>query len=249
MSSAPPSAVITLQGVTKTYREGDRERAVLRGLDLTLEPGAFVVLLGRSGSGKSTLLNLISGIDLPGGGTIQYGDTDLTALSEQERTLFRRRHIGFVFQAFNLIPTLTVEENILLPLELAGRLGAAEREQALAFLDDVGLRDRADSFPDRLSGGEQQRVAIARALAHRPDLVLADEPTGNLDYETGRQVLDVLDRLVRQTGRTMLVATHDRELRRVADRVLVLQNGVLHDEGILASDDDASCAEKVKRET
>lgn len=234
-SSAPPSAVITLQGVTKTYREGDREHAVLRGLDLTLEPGAFVVLLGRSGSGKSTLLNLISGIDLPSGGTIRYGDTDLTALSEQERTLFRRRHIGFVFQAFNLIPTLTVEENILLPLELAGRLGAAEREQALAFLDDVGLRDRADSFPDRLSGGEQQRIAIARALAHRPDLVLADEPTGNLDYETGRQVLDVLDRLVRQTGRTMLVATHDRELRRVADRVLVLQNGVLHDEGILAS--------------
>src|SRR5690606_33729689 len=197
MSSAPPSAVITLQGVTKTYREGDREHAVLRGLDLTLEPGAFVVLLGRSGSGKSTLLNLISGIDLPSGGTIRYGDTDLTALSEQERTLFRRRHIGFVFQAFNLIPTLTVEENILLPLELAGRLGAAEREQALAFLDDVGLRDRADSFPDRLSGGEQQRIAIARALAHRPDLVLADEPTGNLDYETGRQVLDVLDRLVR----------------------------------------------------
>lgn len=234
MASPTPSAAITLQGVTKTYREGDQERAVLRGLDLTLEPGAFVVLLGRSGSGKSTLLNLISGIDLPTSGTIRYGDTNLTALSEQERTLFRRQHIGFVFQAFNLIPTLTVEENILLPLELAGRLNDAEREQALAFLDDVGLRDRADSFPDRLSGGEQQRIAIARALAHRPDLVLADEPTGNLDYETGRQVLDVLDKLVRQTGRTMLVATHDRELRRVADRVLVLQNGVLHDERALA---------------
>ncbi len=237
MAPTTPSAEITLQGITKTYREGDQERAVLRGLDLTLEPGAFVVLLGRSGSGKSTLLNLISGIDLPTGGTIRYGNTNLTALSEQERTLFRRQHIGFVFQAFNLIPTLTVEENILLPLELAGRLNDGEREQALAFLDDVGLRDRADSFPDRLSGGEQQRIAIARALAHRPDLVLADEPTGNLDYETGRQVLDVLDKLVRQTGRTMLVATHDRELRRVADRVLVLQNGVLHDERALAIDE------------
>ena len=224
--SAP--SVVALRGLTKVYQEGDRQRAVLDGLELTLAPGEFVVLLGRSGSGKSTLLNLISGIDVPTRGTVHYGERDLTALSEHERTLFRRRHVGFVFQSFNLIPTLTVEENILLPLELAGRLSDADRERALGFLEDVGLGNRRASFPDRLSGGEQQRVAIARALAHEPDLVLADEPTGNLDFETGRQVLDLLDRLVRQAGRTMLVATHDRDLRRVADRVLELRGGVLH---------------------
>jgi putative ABC transport system ATP-binding protein len=228
------TALLQVRDLTKVYREGDRERAVLRGLDLSIQEGEFVVLLGRSGSGKSTLLNLISGLDVPTAGTVRYGTTDLTALSEQDRTLFRRRHIGFVFQSFNLIPTLTVAENILLPLELSGDLDAEERERALSFLGEVGLRDRADSFPDRLSGGEQQRVAIARALAHEPDLILADEPTGNLDYKTGRQVMELLDRLVRQAGRTMLVATHDRDLRRVADHVLSLQGGVLHDEGAAA---------------
>lgn len=220
-------ALVRLRDLTKTYQEGDQERAVLRQLNATIQDGEFVVLMGRSGAGKSTLLNLISGIDRPTAGEVIVGDTTLTTLSEHERTLFRRRHIGFVFQSFNLIPTLTVEENITLPLELSGEVDAARRERALSVLDEVGLRDRADSFPDRLSGGEQQRIAIARALAHDPLLILTDEPTGNLDYDTGRQVLDLLQRLVREHGKTMLVATHDRSMVRAADRVLTLQSGVL----------------------
>ncbi len=220
-------ALVQLQDLTKTYQEGERERTVLRQLNATIHNGEFVVLMGRSGAGKSTLLNLISGIDRPTAGAVIVGDTNLTTLSEHERTLFRRHHIGFVFQAFNLIPTLTVEENITLPLELSGEVDAASRERALSVLDEVGLRDRADSFPDRLSGGEQQRVAIARALAHDPLLVLTDEPTGNLDYDTGRQVLELLQRLVREHGKTMLVATHDRSMVRAADRVLTLQSGTL----------------------
>ena len=220
-------SLVRLRDLTKTYQEGDQERAVLRQLNATIQDGEFVVLMGRSGAGKSTLLNLISGIDRPTAGEVIVGDTTLTTLSEHERTLFRRRHIGFVFQSFNLIPTLTVEENITLPLELSGEVDAARRERALSVLDEVGLRDRADSFPDRLSGGEQQRIAIARALAHDPLLILTDEPTGNLDYDTGRQVLDLLQRLVREHGKTMLVATHDRSMVRAADRVLTLQSGVL----------------------
>jgi putative ABC transport system ATP-binding protein len=225
-SDAGP-ALVQLRDLTKIYQEGERERTVLRQLNATIADGEFVVLMGRSGAGKSTLLNLISGIDRPTAGDVIVGDTNLTTLSEHERTLFRRRHIGFVFQSFNLIPTLTVEENITLPLELSGEVDAASRERALSVLGEVGLRDRADSFPDRLSGGEQQRIAIARALAHDPLLILTDEPTGNLDYDTGRQVLDLLQRLVREHGKTMLVATHDRSMVRAADRVLTLQSGVL----------------------
>jgi putative ABC transport system ATP-binding protein len=230
-STRPPGdgrrALVQLRSLTKTYQEGEQERAVLRQLNADIHDGEFVVLMGRSGAGKSTLLNLISGIDRPTAGDVIVGDTNLTELSEHERTLFRRRHIGFVFQAFNLISTLTVEENITLPLELSGAMDATEQERALQVLDEVGLRDRADSFPDRLSGGEQQRVAIARALAHDPLLILTDEPTGNLDYDTGRQVLDLLSRLVRERGKTMLVATHDRSMIRAADRVLTLQSGTL----------------------
>jgi putative ABC transport system ATP-binding protein len=222
--------VLHLQDVTKTYSEGTSERAVLQGLSLTINRGEAVVLMGRSGAGKSTLLNLVSGIDLPTAGEIVVDGTDLTALSETERTLFRRQNIGFVFQSFNLISTLTAVENVLLPLELAGASTAASRERAEDVLDEVGLGDRGDSFPDRLSGGEQQRVAIARALAHDPLFVLADEPTGNLDYETGQQVLSLLDDLVRETGTTLLIATHDREALDRADRVLHLRGGVLHEE-------------------
>ena len=219
--------LVRVEGLTKTYREGSRERAVLQGVTFTIREGELVVLLGRSGSGKSTLLNLISGIDLPSGGDVFFEETNLTRLSEQERTLFRREYIGFVFQSFYLIPTLTVAENIVLPLELNGRMSPDEQEQALAFLDAVNLRDRADSFPDRLSGGEQQRVAIARALAHDPLLILADEPTGNLDFKTGRQVMSLLQRLIHDARRTMLIATHDRDILELADRVLTLQDGVL----------------------
>lgn len=160
------------------------------------------------------------------------GGKNLTTLSEHDRTLFRRKHIGFVFQSLNLIPTLTVAENILMPLELNGRMSREEQEEALRYLDHVGLEDRAESFPDRLSGGEQQRVAIARALGHDPLLILADEPTGNLDYKTGQHVMDLLNRLVRDKGKTILVVTHDRDLISLADRVLSLQGGRLEEQPV-----------------
>ena len=222
--------LVELDALTKTYREGEKDRTVLQNLSLSLARGSFSVLMGRSGAGKSTLLNLISGIDLPTSGHVRIGGTDLTEKSETERTKFRRAHIGFVFQSFNLISTLTVGENVRLPLELAGDTPRADRDRAEAMLDRVGLADRADDFPDRLSGGEQQRVAVARALAHEPLLVLADEPTGNLDYETGQAVLRLLGDLVEDTGTTLLVATHDPEVLPRADRVLHLHGGTLRDE-------------------
>jgi len=186
-----------------------------------------VVLLGRSGSGKSTLLNLISGIDEATTGKIFFGEVELTALSENDRTLFRRESIGIIFQSFNLIPTLTVAENMLLPMELNGRLSEERRAKALGVLEEVGLLNRQDSYPDRLSGGEQQRVALARALAHEPLLILADEPTGNLDLKTADQVMQILHRLIHDEKRTMLIATHDRDILNLADRILSLKEGVL----------------------
>ena len=222
-----PSPLIRLQGLSKSYREGDQTRVVLRQADATFYQGEFVAILGKSGSGKSTLLNLISGIDQADGGSIWLDGLDLTALDERRRTLYRRHHIGFIFQFFNLIPTLTVWENVVLPLELVGAANGVIRDRVEPLLDAVGLLDRRDTFPDRLSGGEQQRVAIARALAHDPLLVLADEPTGNLDETTGRQVLDLLDRLTRQAGKNMIMVTHSAEAASYADRVLVLQDGGL----------------------
>jgi putative ABC transport system ATP-binding protein len=199
----------------------------LRDVNAVIEEGEFVVLLGRSGSGKSTLLNLISGIDLPSAGEISFNGVTLNTLSERERTLFRRRHIGFIFQSFNLIPTLTVEENCLLPLELNGMTGLQARKRCREALAQLGLADRAASFPDRLSGGEQQRVAIGRALVHDPRLVLADEPTGNLDLETGQEVLDLLDRVTRAAGKTLVMVTHSREVVGLADRILTISKGQL----------------------
>jgi putative ABC transport system ATP-binding protein len=225
MSGAPP--VVELRGVTRVFEEGAARRAVLQDATAAIRAGEIAVLLGRSGSGKSTLLNLVSGIDLPSAGEVVVDGVRIDALSERERTLFRRRRIGFVFQFFNLIPTLTVEENLLLPLELNGPIGPAERERARALLEEVELADRAGSFPDRLSGGEQQRVAVARALVHAPALMLADEPTGNLDLETGRKVLDLLDRLTRREGRTMLMVTHSPEVVGLADRVFAIEGGKL----------------------
>lgn len=226
MSQKP---LIELRNLTKTYIEGDREQVILRDVSDTIGEGEFIVLLGRSGSGKSTFLNLVSGIDLPTSGEILFAGASLTGLSEYERTIFRRRHIGFIFQYYNLIPTLSVEENLLLPLELNRRIGGAERHAALAVLDELGLGDRATSFPDRLSGGEQQRVAIARALLHDPSVVLADEPTGNLDLETARDVLDLLDRRVRALGKTLIMVTHSSEVVGFADRILTIENGQLID--------------------
>src|SRR2546430_2402925 len=193
-----------------------------------LRCGETVAVTGRSGSGKSTLLNLISGIDRAERGTVEIDGRDVTAMGEPARTLFRRAHTGFVYQFFILIPTLDVEENVRLVLELNGARGAQARERSLAALADVGLRERAHSAVDQLSGGEQQRVAIARALVHRPGLLLADEPTGNLDEQTAGEVLAVLLSLTRARGTTVVIVTHDVAVSHLADRVLELREGRLH---------------------
>jgi putative ABC transport system ATP-binding protein len=219
--------LLELRNLRKVYQEAERARAVLSDVNATVMSGEFAALLGPSGSGKSTLLNLISGIDVPSGGDVLIGSTNLTALSEKERTLFRRKNIGLVFQFFNLLPTLTILENLLLPLDLNGITGKDARERAMKLLDTVGLADRARSFPDRLSGGEQQRVAIARALVHNPPLVLADEPTGNLDSDTGRHVMGLLEDLARQSGKTIIVVTHRTEAASRADRVFLVREGCL----------------------
>lgn len=225
MESGQP--VVSLRDVERSYREGDRTRVVLRKLDLDVRPGEWVALVGRSGCGKSTLLNLISGIDKPDRGDIQVNGSNITHMTERERTLFRRRNIGFVYQFFNLIPTLTVEENLLLPIEL----NQLDRARARELLVAVGLEDRSAAFPDRLSGGEQQRVAIARALAHDPLLLLADEPTGNLDGATGEQMLRLMKSLARTAHRALLMVTHSYDVARQADRVLILENGRIVNKG------------------
>jgi putative ABC transport system ATP-binding protein len=212
-----------------SYAEAGRQHTILHDLSATFYTGETVVLMGKSGSGKSTLLNLISAIDTPTGGDVWIGGQSLTQLSEQERTLFRRRNIGFIFQFFNLVSTLTVLENVLLPLELNGHSRHEGRQAAQEILARVGLEDRANSFPDRLSGGEQQRISIARALIHDPLLILADEPTGNLDSDTSAQVLDLLDTLTRQAGKSLLMVTHSPDAARMADRVFHLREGRLHE--------------------
>jgi putative ABC transport system ATP-binding protein len=220
--SAP---LVRLEGVSKSFAEAGQRHHVLHEASASFAAGEIVALMGKSGSGKSTLLNLISGIDTPDSGQVWIAGQALTSLSEHERTLFRRRSIGFVFQFFNLVPTLSVLENILLPLELNGHSGRQAQQTAHALLEQVGLANRASSYPDRLSGGEQQRIALARALAHDPPLLLADEPTGNLDSETSSQVLELLNRLTRQAGKTLLLVTHSTEVAALADRMLYLRAG------------------------
>jgi putative ABC transport system ATP-binding protein len=218
---------VRVRGVSRSYIEGGRRHDVIRNLDADFAHGETVALRGRSGSGKSTLLNLISGIDAPDSGRIEVAGQEINAMSERQRTLFRRGHIGFVYQAFNLVPTLTVADNIRLVLELNAVDSAKAKSRVAELLQAVGLADRADSYPDVLSGGEQQRVAIARALSHSPPLVIADEPTGNLDERTADGVLELLDRLVRQAGGTMIIATHSAGVAAFADRIMELHDGVL----------------------
>lgn len=227
MSLEPTPHALRLERLSKSYLEGGQKRIVLRHAQAVFAPGEFVAILGKSGSGKSTLLNLISGIDQADEGQIWVNGLELTALSEYQRTLYRRRQIGFIFQFFNLIPTLTVMENVSLPAELNGQAAAAARHLAAPLLAAVGLLERAAAFPDRLSGGEQQRVAIARALINDPQLLLADEPTGNLDDETGRNILTLLESLTRQTGKNLILVTHSREAAAHADRLLQLKDGQL----------------------
>jgi putative ABC transport system ATP-binding protein len=219
--------IVQIDHLSKAFEEGGDYRTVLDDVSGEFVAGEFVVLLGKSGSGKSTLLNLISGIEKPTSGNVSIDGVSITSLKERERTLFRRDHIGFVFQFFNLIPTLTVLENVTLPQELAGRGTGQASEQAQALLARVGLADRLDTFPDKLSGGEQQRVAIARALAHDPLLVLADEPTGNLDEETGEVVLSLLLELTRSANKTLIMATHNPEVVPLVDRVFSIHDGRL----------------------
>jgi putative ABC transport system ATP-binding protein len=228
-SSSPNQLVqIRLKNLCRSYEEGGRQHTVLDNLSAEFLKGEPVALRGRSGSGKSTLLNLISGIDAPDHGDVEVAGLNITNMSERDRTLFRREHIGFVYQAFNLVSTLDVGDNIRLVLELNGVDDPEASERIAELLNAVELADRAGSFPDVLSGGEQQRVAIARALVHRPALLLADEPTGNLDDKTAESILQLLDRLVRQTGGTMIVATHSAIVATYCDRVLELHDGALH---------------------
>jgi len=213
--------MIKLENVSKGYNEGKILHEILSDVNLKINKGEIIILYGKSGSGKSTLLNLLAGIDLPDKGSIYFEEINITALSEKERTLFRRKRIGFIFQFFNLIPTLTVSENLKLPLEL----NSISFERVKELLEEVGLAERMNAYPDVMSGGEQQRVAIARALIHNPDFILADEPTGNLDFDTSKQIIDLIDKIVKQQGKTMIMATHSKEVMGLADRVLTLKDG------------------------
>jgi len=217
--------MLRVENLARQYSTGDKRQVVFDRLTFSVEKGETVALLGASGSGKTTLLNLISGIDTPDSGNVLLDGVDVHALAEPERTLLRRRHIGFVFQFFNLIPTLKVGENVALPLELLGEDDNDAQRRAAALLDDVGLGGLAGRYPETLSGGEQQRAAIARALAHRPTLLLADEPTGNLDEDTGDRIIELLTGLARQQGTTMLLVTHSNRVAQAADRVLRLSHG------------------------
>ncbi|MEL7505248.1 MAG: ABC transporter ATP-binding protein [Cyanobacteria bacterium J06554_6] len=225
----PSRDFVELRHLSRDFVEGTAERRVLDDLSMGFKEGTFVVLLGQSGSGKSTLLNLISGIEKPTSGQVLIDGVPITELSERACTLFRRDQIGFIFQFFNLIPTLTVLENITLPQELAGGATAAVEAKAQALLEQVGLGDRGDAYPDKLSGGQQQRVAIARALVHEPRLILADEPTGNLDEDTGETVLKLLLALTRDANKSLIMATHNPEIAKYADKVLRVHDGHLED--------------------
>jgi putative ABC transport system ATP-binding protein len=217
-------AVFVARGITKVYHMGEVDVHALRGVDLDLHEREFAVLLGPSGSGKSTLLNIIGGLDVPSGGRVTYRDQDLTAYDDAALTRYRRRHVGFVFQFYNLIPSLTARENVALVTEISQ--DPMRPEEALAMVD---LADRMDHFPSQMSGGEQQRVAIARATAKRPQVLLCDEPTGALDVHTGVLVLEVIERINRELGTTTAVITHNAVIADMADRVIHLSDGKIHD--------------------
>ena len=219
--------VVELRRLSRAYGEGERRRLVLNQVDLDVFAGEFLVFLGKSGSGKSTLLNMLSGIDRPDSGSVRIAGRDLGAMSERQLTRFRRDHVGIVFQFFNLIPILTVLENVVLPAELAGESGPELRARGRDLLARTGLEALADEYPDLLSAGEQQRVAIARALIREPELILADEPTGNLDTDSAARVMALLLALTRAAGKTLVMATHDLETVTLADRVGRIEDGAL----------------------
>lgn len=218
-----PESILAVRGLTRSIDSGTHTVQILRGLDFEIPRGQFVAIMGASGSGKSTLLGLLAGLDSPTIGEILIDGIDIARMEEDELAQLRGRKIGFVFQSYQLIPTLTAEENVLLPLELAGVDSDSNRAREL--LDAVGLADRMDHYPVQLSGGEQQRVALARAFVSKPPILLADEPTGNLDSENGRHVLDLLISLNRREGATLVLVTHDRALAAYADRIVTLSDG------------------------
>ena len=219
------AAVFQAEGITKIYRMGEVEVHALRGVDLALREGELLVLLGPSGSGKSTLLNILGGLDIPTAGRVHYRGEDLTAADESRLTLYRRHHVGFVFQFYNLIPSLTARENVALVTEITDN--PMKPEEALEM---VGLGDRMDHFPAQLSGGQQQRVAIARAIAKRPDVLLCDEPTGALDISTGVVVLEAIDTVSREMGTSVVVITHNAAIAEMSDRVVSMADGRIADE-------------------
>ena len=220
MSAPAPEPVFRARGLTKVYRTGEVEVHALRGVDLDIYRGEFIVLLGASGSGKSTLLNILGGLDVPTAGEVRFADHRLTDADEAELTRYRREHVGFVFQFYNLIPSLTVRENVALVTDIVPQPMPIDEA-----LEMVALSHRREHFPSQLSGGEQQRVAIARAIVKRPEVLLCDEPTGALDYETGKLVLDVIARINRELGTTAVVITHNAAIAGMADRVIRLGDG------------------------
>jgi putative ABC transport system ATP-binding protein len=219
--------LIRVRSLRRRYMMGKQEVHALAGVDLDIERGEFVALVGPSGSGKSTLLNMLGGLDRPTGGEIWVGDLELGKASDKRLVHYRREQLGFIFQSFNLLPTRTAVENVEVPLMLAGTRRRERRERALDLLERVGLRARANHRPSELSGGEQQRVAVARSLANNPQVMLADEPTGNLDSRTGAEILRLLQDLVQQEGRTMVLVTHDPGVASHADRIVHLLDGAI----------------------
>ena len=221
------AVVVRASGVVKVFGEGRSVVRALRGVDLEVRKAEFPAIMGPSGSGKSTLLHLLGGLDTPTAGSVLIGDIDLAALNDRERTLLRRRHMGFVFQFFNLLPTLSAEENVAFPLMLAGEEPGRYRKRVDELLELVGLSERRRHLPQELSGGEQQRVAVARALVSSPEILLADEPTGNLDSASGEDVLAIMRRSVEELGQTIVMVTHDPFAASVADHVLFMRDGLI----------------------
>jgi putative ABC transport system ATP-binding protein len=224
-SSGLEGPAVAARDVVRRYGEADYAVDALRGVSLAIPSGQFAAIMGPSGSGKSTLMHILAGLDQPSSGAVEIGGQEITTMSDKELTLLRRRHIGFVFQAFNLVPTLTAEENIVLPLAIAGR--KTESSWIEAVIDRVGLGDRRRHRPAELSGGQQQRVAVARALASEPTVLFADEPTGNLDSRSGAEVLELLGEAAREYGQTIVMVTHDPRAAAEADRVISLADGLL----------------------
>lgn len=217
--------ILKTAGLEKTYGKGDNAVHALRGIDITINKGEFVAIVGTSGSGKSTLLHMLGGLDRPTSGTVTIDGKDIFSLKDEELTIFRRRKIGFIFQSFNLVPVMTVYENIVLPIELDGNV--ADK----AFIDEIistlGLSEKVNAYPNQLSGGQQQRVAIARALASAPALILADEPTGNLDSRTSQDVLGLLKVIGESYSQTIIMITHNEEIAQMADRIIRIEDGLV----------------------